>query len=220
MKPTDFAAVVAHDMRLKVYSDFTNDKRQLERAVDQTATFGLGLSQSNAAPGAPSILRNDGSRLRDETGTVYEGLQLLGEELRPIHARKEIALFSVGIVEPGEEIRNGLVISSSRYYDPMIRALNRADVTVYPISLLDNPDQPPFVHQTLERIAADSNGQYFRYNTSFGPALRQIDRLSTGYYLISYYTKARGGSGYQKVNVAVKNPEFRVRARQGYSYGD
>ena len=220
MKPTDFAAVVAHDMRLKVYSDFTSDKQQLERAVDQTATFGLGLSRSNAAPGAPSILRDDVSRLRNATGTVYEGLQFLGEELRQIHARKEIVLFSIGIVEPGEEIRNGMVLSQSRYYDPMIRALNRADVTVYPISLLENPDQPPFVHQTLERIADDTNGQYFRYNTSFAPSLRQIDKLSNGYYLISYYTKAHNGSGYQKVNVAVKNPDFRVRARQGYSYGD
>ena len=113
-----------------------------------------------------------------------------------------------------------MVVSPSRYYDPMIRALNRADVTVYPVSLLENPDQPPFVHQTLERIAGDTNGQYFRYNTSFAPALRQIDKLSNGYYLISYYTKARSGNGYQKVDVAVKNPEFRVRARQGYSYGD
>ncbi|HEY8132955.1 MAG TPA: hypothetical protein VII12_13825, partial [Thermoanaerobaculia bacterium] len=78
----------------------------------------------------------------------------------------------------------------------------------------------PFVHQALERIAAESNGQYFRYNTSFGGALKQIDKLSNGYYLISYYTKPRNGNGFQKVDVAVKNPEFRVRARQGYSFGD
>jgi len=64
------------------------------------------------------------------------------------------------------------------------------------------------------------NGQYFQFNTSFTPALRQIEKLSTGYYLISYYTQPHRGSGYQKVSVALKNPEFRVRARQGYSYGD
>jgi len=220
MKPTDFAAVVSHDVRLKVYSDFTNDRQQLERAVDSTSRFGLGLTHSNAEPGTPSILRNDSSQIVDATGTVYQALELLGNQLRPIRARKDIVLFSVGVVEPGEQIQNGMVVSPSRYYDPMIRALNRADVTVYPVSLLENPDQPPFVHQTLERIAGDTNGQYFRYNTSFAPALRQIDKLSNGYYLISYYTKARSGNGYQKVDVAVKNPEFRVRARQGYSYGD
>jgi hypothetical protein len=126
----------------------------------------------------------------------------------------------LGIHEPGEEIRGGMVVSPSRYYEPMIRALNRADVAVYPVSLLEDSSDVPFVHQTLERIASETNGRYFRFNTSFGPALRQIDKLSTGYYLISYYTKPKSGQGFQKVDVAVKNREFRVRARQGYSYGD
>src|SRR2546423_6874619 len=220
MKPTDYAAIVADDVRLKVYSDFTNDKQQLTKAVDETAMWGRGITQSNAAPDAPSLLRGASSRIIDDTGTVYEALQVIGEQLRPIHARKNIVLFSAGIVEQSEQIQHGMVVGPSRYYDPMIRALNRADVTVYPISLLDNSDAPPFVHQTLDRIAGDTNGQYFRFNTSFGPPLRQIDKLSTGYYLISYYTEPKHGSGYQKVNVAVKNPEFRVRARQGYSYGD
>jgi len=220
MKSTDLAAVVVHDVRLKVYSDFTSNKQQLERAVDATATWGRGITTSNAASDTPSILRADSSRMIDETGTVYEALQLLGDRLRPVRARKDIVLFSVGILELGDEIRGGMVVSTSRYYEPMIRALNRADVTVYPVSLLEDPGQPPFVHQALERIAADTNGQYFRYNTSFTPALKQIDKLSNGYYLISYYTKPRNGNGFQKVDVAVKNPEFRVRARQGYSFGD
>src|SRR5581483_756102 len=89
MKPTDYAAVVAHDIRLKVYSDFTNDHAQLQRAVDQTASWGLGLTNSNAAPGAPSILRNDSGSIINDTGTVYQALELLGEQLRPIRARKD-----------------------------------------------------------------------------------------------------------------------------------
>ena len=58
-------------------------------------------------------------------------------------------------------------------------------------------------------------------NTSFVPALRTIEKLTNGYYLISYATqKAAGERGFQKVNVAVKNADFRVRARRGYSLGD
>ena len=220
MKPTDVAAVVAHDVRLKVYSDFTANREQLERAVDETALFGRGITISDTIPDAPSILRGNASSLIDNTGTVYEALEFLGDRVRSIRARKEIVLFSLGIHEPGEEIRGGLVVNTSRFYEPMIRALNRSDVAVYPVSLLEDPNQPPFVHQTLERIANDTNGQYFRFNTSFAPALRQVDKLSTGYYLIGYYTKPKNGAGYQKVNVAVRNPEFRIRARQGYSYGD
>lgn len=220
MKPTDYAAVVAHDIRLKVYSDFTKDHAQLQRAVDATASWGLGLTSANAAPDAPSILRNDGDRIINDTGTVYQALELLGDQLRPIHARKDIALFSAGIVEPGEQISNGMIIGESRYYQPMISALNRANVVVNPLNLIEASTEPPFMEQTMERIAGDTNGQYFRWNTSFTPGLKQIDKAATGYYLISYYTKPHSGSGYQKVQVALKNPEFRVKARQGYSYGD
>ena len=220
MKPTDLAAVVAHDVRLKIFSDFTANKQQLERAVDDTAMWGRGITSSNLLADAPSILRGSSDRLVDRTGNVYEALQLLGDRMRSIHARKNIVLFSVGIHEPGEEIRGGMIVNQSQYYDPMIRALNRADVTVYPVSLIEDPNQPPFIHQTLERIAGDTNGEYFRFNTSFSPALRRIDKMSNGYYLIGYYTQPKSGSGFQKVDVAVKNPEFRVRARQGYSYGD
>ena len=220
MKSTDMAAVVAHDVRLKVYSDFTSNRDQLMRAVDETALFGRGITTSDTVPDAPSILRGNRTQMIDQTGTVYEALGFLGERLRGIRARKEIVLFSLGIREPGEEVRGGMIMGTSRYYDPMIRALNRADVTVYPVSLLEDPGAPPFVHQSLERIAGDTNGEYFRFNTSFNPALRQIDKLSNGYYLIGYYTKPKSGAGFQKVNVALKNPDFRIRARQGYSYGD
>lgn len=217
MKPGDLVAIVAHDVRLKVFSDFTNDKAQLKRAINESATFSKGLNQAPAEAG-PSILRHFGSdEMMDDTGTVYEALEHLGDALRPIHARKELILFSVGIVEPGEEIRGEMVVGQSRFYDPMIRALNAADVAVYPINLLDNPNQPAFVHQTLQRIASETNGEYFRYNTSFTPAIKRIENMTNGYYLISYYTKhAPGTSGFQKVSVATRNTEFRVKARQGY----
>lgn len=220
MKPADMAAVVAHDMRLKVYSDFTSDKKQLEKAVDESATNGRGLMSSSAPAGVPSLLRGvGGDRLMNETGTVYEGLEALGDATRGIRARKNIVLFSLGIHEPGEEVRDGMLLSNSRFYDPMIEALNRGNVTVYPIQLLDSAELPPFIHQTLERIAGDTNGEYFRLNTSFGPAMKRIEAQTNGYYLISYYTTPKRGRGFQKVDVALKNPDFRIKARQGYAYG-
>ena len=221
MKPGDVVAVAAHDFRLKVFSDFTSDKVQLKRAIQDTATWGKGLAGNSNSAG-PSLLRNINSeQMMNRTGTVYEGLQRIGEALRPIHARKELLLFSAGIVEPGEQIRDGMVMGDSRYYEPMIRALNQADVSVYPMNLLPDPNQPFFVHQTLSRLASETNGEYFRYNTSFTPALRHVENMTNGYYLISYYTKhPQGSSGFQKVSLTTKNPEFRIRARQGYSYGD
>lgn len=221
MKPADVAAVVADDVRLKVYSDFTADRKQLDKAIDATAAWGTGLTAAEAPATGPSILRalREG-RMMNDTGTVYEALQALGDATHDIHARKNIILFSAGIHEPGEQIVGGMIVSPSRYYDPMIRALNRSNVTVYPLQLVDDPGLPPFMHQTLSRIANDTNGEYFQFNTSFEPALQKIEGETNGYYLIAYYTTAKGGRGYQKVDVALKNPDFRIRARKGYVYGD
>ena len=221
MKPNDLVAIVAHDVRLKVLSDFTSDKKQLKRAIDASAKMGRGITSSQSGT-APSILRGIGNdELIENTGTVYEALTSIADAVAPIHARKELILFSAGVVEPGEEIRGDLVVGQSRFYDPMIRTLNRANVAVYPVNLFQDPNQPSYVHQTLQRLATETNGEYFRYNTSFTPALKRIENMTNGYYLVSYYTKrASGDSGYQKVSLALRNPEFKIKARQGYAYGN
>jgi VWFA-related protein len=219
MKAGDRVAIVGHDVRLKVYSDFTSDKLQLARAIDQVAMFGNGLREAPAGEGA-SILR--GLKISDminRTGTVYEALTLLADSTSAIHARKNLVLFSAGIREIGESSRDGVLLNTSRYYDPMVQALNSADVAVYAVNLFENSGEMPVVHQTLDRVTADTNGQYFRHAVSFLTPLKEIERQNAGYYLITYHAHHGAGSGYQKVDVSVKNPEFRVKARGGYSYG-
>lgn len=222
IKPGDVIAVVGHDVRLKVYSDFTNDKQRLERAIDDVVRFGRGLT---TAPknGGPSILREvDSGRMLAGTGTVYEALDALGDALRPIRGRKNVVLFSAGILEPGEEVRDGLILNESRFYQPMIRSLNRANVTVFAASLWNDPTFIPAVHQTLQRIANETNGEYFPYTVSYGPTLNRIEQINNGYYLLGYYTRhPKGTSGWQRVQVSVRNhPEMRVKAREGYAYGE
>jgi len=220
MKPTDRVAVAAHDVRLKIYSDFTSDKQQLLRALDDATTFGLGITSKQNATGDASIVRNiDMSRMIDHTGTVLEGLEILADAVRPIKARKNLVLFSAGILTPDQTIREGVALNQSRYYEPAIAALNSADVAVYGVNMQEQPNLVPAVHQTLESLAADTNGKYFRFNTSFTPALKSVENETNGYYLISYYAPKRNGSGFQKVDVHTANPAFRIRAREGYSFG-
>src|SRR6202008_4051544 len=74
MKESDLIAIVGHDVRLKVYSDFTNDKKQLTRALDEASSFGRGVLDAPAGNG-PSILRNaPKDDLMTGTGTVYQAL--------------------------------------------------------------------------------------------------------------------------------------------------
>jgi VWFA-related protein len=220
LQPGDLVAVAGHDVRLKVYSDFTNDKKKLTKALEDASAFGLGLPASKTASEGPSILSNvEANKMMSRTGTTYEALTVLANALRPIHARKNLIIFSPGIIEPAENVRGGVILNTSRFYDPMVEALNAANVTVYPVQLTEDAGTTPALHQTLERVASDTNGEYFRYATNFTAPLRKIEATTSGYYLISYRTeKPRGARGFQHVNVTLKNPEFRVQAREGYLY--
>ena len=220
MTDSDRVAIVGDDVRLKVYSDFTADKTQLRKALDQVARFSLGLKDPQADNGSPSILRNiDRNAMVNKTGTTYEALTVLADALQPIRARKNLVLFSPGIREPGEQSRGGVPLNRSRYYEPMIEALNEANVTVYAMNLMDNPPSAPIFHQTLESLARETNGDYYRYAVTYTGPITQVAKASAGYYMLSYRTN-KTGRGYQKVNVSIKNhPEFKVAARAGYTYG-
>jgi VWFA-related protein len=218
MREGDRVAVVGHDVRLKVYSDFTSDKNQLARAIDDVSRFGNGTT---AGPG-PLLSAVNHPKMMDKSGTVYEALTVLSDALRGIKARKNLVLFSAGIFEPGQSVSNeGVVLSESRYYEPMIHALNAANVTVYAINLQRNAPEVPVFHQTLDRITAETNGDYYRRPVNFGPVVKKIEQETNGYYLITYTSHhPKGASGYQKVDVSVKDPSLHVRSRAGYTYGE
>ena len=218
MMEGDRVAIVGHDMRLKVYSDFTSDKAQLERALNDSARFGRGLDRPSSDDGILHNIRR--GEMIGRTGRVYEAIRVLAEAVRPIRARKNLVIFSPGILDQGETVRAGMVVSRSRYLDPMLEALNAANVSVYPLQLQRDVDITPMFHQRLEEMASATGGHYYRFNVNFNTPLERIENVNNGYYLLSYRTRhPKGEKGFQKVDVTVRNPEFRVTARSGYQYG-
>lgn len=220
MKETDRVAIIGHDIRLKIYSDFTNDPKQLERALIDATRFGRGLTGGGAAEG-PSILRNlDERELIRDTGSVYEAIDLLADALAPIRARKNLVLLSPGIADRYETIRGGMIVDRSHHVDPMLASLNSANVSVYGVQLQRDVESVPMYHQRLSEIADATGGRYFQFTANFRPAIDAIDDFNSGYYLLTYRSKhPKGESGFQKVDVSVKSPELRVTARAGYQYG-
>jgi VWFA-related protein len=224
MKENDLVAIVGHDVRLKVWSDFTNDKAKLERALDESARFGKGVTEAGAGEG-PSILRGmDKPSMSKRSGSVYQALDLLAEAVRPIRARKNLVLFSPGILDIGESVRNGMIVDRSRHLDPALQSLNAANVSVYAVQLQD-PLEPginttPLFHQRLTELASSTGGEYYQFSASYKPVIKKVEQTNAGYYLVTYRSrKPRGEKGFQKVDVSLKNPEFKVVARSGYEFG-
>jgi VWFA-related protein len=218
--PGDLVAIVGHDVRLKIYSDFTSDKKQLERALDQVMQRGKGLMQAPAGDG-PSILRNlDAGALMDDSGRLYVALDVLADALKPIRGRKNLVLFSNGMRDSEEFVGGGLILSRSRFFDPMLQSLNAANVTVYGLQMQEDFGLQPLIHQRLEEIATATGGDYYRFNTTFTPALKRLENKNNGYYLITYRSRhPKGDTGFQKVDVSLKTTDLRLTARRGYQYG-
>jgi VWFA-related protein len=107
----------------------------------------------------------------------------------------------------------------------MMEALNSNNVAVYAIDLIPTSRGGGAAGRTLNNslsaLATDTGGNYYINFTSFEAPLRKIAEDNGGYYLLSYSSRHPAGtSGYQKVDVRAINPEFQVRARRGYLYGE
>lgn len=220
MKDGDQVAIAGHDVRLKIYSDFTSDKTQLDRALEESAKFSLGLLEGTT----PLLSSVDRKKMMNHTGTVYQALDLLADASKSVRARKNLILFSPGILDVDETVRNGMIMSRSRYFDPALQSLNAANVSVYGVQLQDTLEADlmiPVINQRLSELSRETGGEYFQFNTSFLPAVNKVEERNAGYYLLTYRArKGAGEKGFQKVDVSVKNqPQFRVTSRSGYEFG-
>jgi VWFA-related protein len=209
LQPQDKVAIAGFDARLKIFSDFTSDKKVIKDALKEATSFSIGLKEGSG----PILKEINPRKMMNKTGTPFDAIRVLADAVQPILGRKVLVLFSPGMGAPSitENLHN-----ENRYYQPMIRALNRSNVTVYSAGM-----KVPFqaMEDTLSRMAIETGGEFFKNPVNYRIPLTQMERTNNGYYLLSYYSKKpKDKHGYQKIDVAVKNSEFRVKAREGYPY--
>lgn len=218
----DWVAVVSYDTKLKVQQDFTHDRRALIRGIDDAvkAKDPEGNYPSRINAEGPSLLKGlpKGKDLRKETGTIYDALQVISEATGTIRGRKNLLLFTYGL--PGRLDTYGQFVPDKIHFEPTMRALNDNNVAAYTIDIT-----PPATEHTLSdalnNMANETGGRYFFNVTNFSTPLDQISQENSGYYLLSYQTERLAkDKGFQTVQVTTANPEFRVKTRRGYGYGD
>lgn len=221
-QPADWVAVVSYDKKLKVQQDFTRDGRALAEAVAAAMkgkdAEGNWPSRIKEGEG-PSLYANlpRGNALRDETETIYDALRVLAESAGHVRGRKNLVLFTTGF---GRVNSFGQYIPDPRYYPDMVQALNDNNVAVYNLDLVPAATIHP-LSDAMTKLSSDTGGQYYTNFTTFATPLKQIGEENSGYYLLSYRSEQPAGkSGFQEVEVDTTNPEFRVRARKGYAYGE
>lgn len=227
MLPGDWVAVVSYDYKLKVYQDFTQDRKALDQAIQNAAR---GREPGNAwasrrpevPEGQPSLLGHlpEGKDLRKKSTRIYDGMRLVAEATKEIVGRKSLLLFTFGFGEIARTAGGAfLTEGDKRYYPKLEQALNDNNVAVYPIDLVPSELEHVQSH-FLTQLAADTGGYYYENFVNFFTPIQRIADESNGYYLLSYQAEHPAGeSGYREVEIKARNPEFKVRTRRGYLYG-
>ena len=218
MLPGDWAAVAVYDSKLKLHADFSHDRKALLAAFDGASRgqdAGLEWPSREAVGDEPSLRARlpKGNELRDRTTRLEGALGLLAEAAGPIAGRKNLILFSAGF---GDVNNWGQYRPDPRFYPPMLHSLNANNVAVYPVELYPPQVEHPLA-DSLNQLAGETGGRYLYNFTSFLSPLQQISQENNGYYLLSFHS-ATGSAGetYRQVTVKARNPEFRVRTRQGF----
>lgn len=219
--PNDWVAVASYDFKLKLQADFTRDRKALAKAID-SAVKGKDPEKNwpSRAEGVaePALLDGlpQGDSLRKATLRIYDAIQILAAAAGDIRGRKNLILFTTGF---GQINNVGQYLEDPRYYPPMMQTLNDNNVAAYMVDL--TPLQVEHVmSDSMNQLAEETGGRYFFNFTSFSAPLTDIADENNGYYLLAYQSgHPAGESGYQQVEVRTKNPQFRVKTREGYIYG-
>jgi VWFA-related protein len=218
----DWVAVVGYDVKLKVYSDFSRDRQELADAVERASRgkdpgTEWASRRPQVAEGVPTLLRDlpTGKDLSKASEHMYDALSLVAEATHGIVGRKNLMLFTIGF----GDIVSGFSRPDSRYWPKLRESLNDNNVAVYPIDLVPTEFQHT-QEDFLSDLASETGGYYHRHFVNFITPMKEIADEVNGYYLLSYLAPhEQGDRGYQKVKVKTRNPELKVRARQGYRFG-
>ena len=234
MLPGDWVSVMSYDHKLKVHSDFTQDRQRLLRALDNVVRGKdpgniWGPGRTEPGPEGHTLLARLPERreLRRQTTRIYGALRLVADATRDVAGRKSLLLFTLGFGDlRATGNLSGAVLASGvrsqpdrRFYPALEQALNDNNVAVYPIHMIPGASRA-IQADFLSQLAGDSGGSYVQNFVNFIAPLREIADEQNGYYLLSYEAQhGAGETGYRSVRVKTRNPEFRVRARKGYRFG-
>lgn len=226
LKPEDHVALYVLGSQLSVIQDFTQDSAALLRALDRyEGQFSMAKAASSPEPSEtrdpnedPNVLGN-----RDEANNRVAGYYTAQRVQLTSQAILAIANHLASV--PG---RKNLVWLSQSYpisVDWAIRALNQADMAIYPVDpcglippFSENHDCSAVPEFEAMNGLADRTGGRASYNNNNveGSVRTAIDDGRISYVLGYYPDHGKWDGQFREINVKVDRPDVEVRSRKGY----
>ncbi len=216
LKPEDFVAVVAYDLRPEILSDFSTDKRKAQEAMQRLRI--AAFSESN----------------------MYDALTDTADRMAEIEGRKAIVLFASGRDTFSkltfDQTRKKLQLASVPIYAisilQMARDMADARGGMGPIARLDFLQ----ADNQLKTFSKETGGQAFfpRFMGEMGNVFRGIHESLRNQYSLGYQSTNQAKDGkFRKLKVELVNPatneplkitdeknkpmKYSVIAKQGYT---
>jgi len=246
MTPADLVSVMTFSVRLKVATDFTDDRESLVKII---RSFRLGEGSELAVSGEtgdPDSGEETGAAfIADETEfnlfNTDRKLSALESAVRMLAAlpeKKALVYFSSGVGKTGVEnlsqLRstvNAAVRSNVSFYPVDARGLGAVvpggDATMAAprgIGIFSGQAQrkqmDAFRNQqdTLYTLAADTGGKALVDNNDLTAGIRQAQRDIGSYYVLGYYSKNPAEDGrFRRLQIKLTGqPQARLEHRSGY----
>ena len=200
LRKGDEAMVMSFDSDVDLLSDLTDDRSQLDRAINKARINipGGGMIAGNPGPiGGQQI-----------TGTaLYDAIYLAcGDKLNGEAGRKALVIVT-DAEDEGSKVR----------LEEAIEAAQRTDTVIHILLVVDPRygGNPSVGH----KLAEDTGGRMIsvRSEKNIEEAFDQISEELRSQYTLGYYPTNNNKDGkFRKIKVDLSNSEFKVLARKGY----
>jgi len=205
LRQKDLAFVINFDVDVNLDQDFTNNVRDLTRALNKMQ-INAGMSGPPGLGGGPIPTTPRGTLLYD---AIYLGAD---EKLKNEVGRKAMIIFT-----DGEDQGSRLKIHDA------IEAAQKADTICYVILIADRGFYGGFGYSgdyEMKKLAEQTGGRVIEVGNKqdkLHQAFDQIQNELRSQYNIGYSpTNAKLDGTYRKIQIHTKNGDYKVQARQGY----
>jgi VWFA-related protein len=200
LRKGDEALVMSFDSDVDLLSDFTDDRKQLDRAV-RRARINI--------PGGGSIAGNPGPIGGQQvTGTaLYDAVYLACHEKLNTEAGRKAIVLVTDAQDEGSKVR----------IDEAVEAAQRTNTVIHVLLVWD----PRFGANTsaAKKLAEETGGRVISANSEkkLAQAFDEISEELRSQYTLGYYpTNAARDGKFRKIHVDTSNHELKVLTRKGY----
>ena len=208
LHPTDRVAVVDFHHHLKMRRDFTHQRRDIRRALEEAILFKDTAPVPPAEP--PSLAAGFDPERAFDAGFVETGLEVTADALRDLPGEKLVIFLGWGF---GSEYGVAIEGAPTPRLRSALDALHRAEATVSALAvgnLLSHGTSN--LDRSIERVAAATGGGYAKLFPMMDLAIQRLSRTLEGHYLVTFAVDSLETQG--KVVVSLRKRRFSAHHRE------